>query len=296
MSTDQNQQPLPEYLKLWNFGDPAGTEQKFLEVLPQAEASGNLNYELCLRTQIARTHSLRAQFDEAHALLDAVEPRLTDETKEAHVRFLLERGRTFNSAKKPDQARPAFEQAWDLARAAELHGLAVDAAHMIAIAAKGADQEHWNLKAMEYAEQSADEKAMRWLGALYNNLGWYYHDAGEYEKALAMQEKQLAWYTERGSATDGSRIAKWTVARMLRSLKRYDDAMKIQRELEAEYEASGKHDGFVWEEIAELLLAQDDIEAARPYFAKAHEALGRIDWMKRDYADRLARLGKLAAE
>ena len=289
MSTGQGEQPLPEYLKLWDFQDPAGTEQKFLEVLPQAEASGDLDHELCLRTQIARTHSLRAEFDQAHALLDAIEPRLTDDTKEARVCYLLERGRSYNSAKKIDQARPLFQEAWDRAREYELHGLAVDAAHMIAIAAEGQDQEHWNLEAMKYAEASGDEKAMRWLGSLYNNLGWYYHEAGDFEKALELQEKQVAWYQARGIITGhGFTSAKWAVGRTLRSLKRYDESMVIQRELE-----KGEDDGFVFEEIGELLLVQGDEDGARPYFKRAHEELSKIGWFKADYAERLARIGRL---
>ena len=43
----------------------------------------------------------------------------------------------------------------------------------------------WNLKALELAESSPDERAQRWRASLYNNIGWSYHDQGEYDKALS---------------------------------------------------------------------------------------------------------------
>ena len=41
-----------------------------------------------------------------------IEKRLTDTVPVAQVRYLLERGRTFNSSKKKDEARPWFKKAW----------------------------------------------------------------------------------------------------------------------------------------------------------------------------------------
>ena len=99
---------LPDFDRMWDYSKPDETETRFREVLAKAEASGNLDYELQLRTQIARTFGLRGKFDEAHAELDEVEKRLTDEVPVAHVRYLLERGRAFNSSKKVEKATPLF--------------------------------------------------------------------------------------------------------------------------------------------------------------------------------------------
>ena len=60
------------------------TEQVFRGLLPQAEASGSLSYHLELLTEVAR------------------------------VRYLLERGRAFNSSQKRGQAKPRFVKAWAL--------------------------------------------------------------------------------------------------------------------------------------------------------------------------------------
>src|SRR5438270_383114 len=49
---------MADFDKLWNYGDPAATEQKFLELLPQAEAGNDADYLAQLITQIARTKSV----------------------------------------------------------------------------------------------------------------------------------------------------------------------------------------------------------------------------------------------
>ena len=89
-----------DWIKLWNFQDPAGTRAKFQAILPETKGEDRLE----VLTQIARTHGLQQQFDEAHALLDEVEGALSDETRLARLRYLLERGRAFNSGGTPDKA------------------------------------------------------------------------------------------------------------------------------------------------------------------------------------------------
>jgi hypothetical protein len=86
-------------------------------------------------TQIARTLGLQRKFAEAHALLDAIEPRLTGLPTHVRVRYLLERGRVFNSSGAPERAVPLFAEALELAEADKDEFYAVDAAHMLGIAA-----------------------------------------------------------------------------------------------------------------------------------------------------------------
>src|SRR5260221_332960 len=74
-----------------------------------------------------------------------------------------------------------------------------------------------------------------------------------------------------GSA-DRIRVAKWTVARGYRALGRLDDAEAIQKALVVEFDAVGEPDGYVYEELAEIALARGNVDAARPWAAKAHAA------------------------
>ena len=243
---------LEQFDRFWNYGDPAATEAKFRELLPEAEEGSDL--QLQILTQIARTHGLRGQFDESGALLDEVEGKLTDATPIARVRYLLERGRSRNSSGQPDKGRDQFLEAWDLARehGAEFH--AVDAAHMLGIVEPHEKQVEWAEKAMAYAEQASDRRAKGWLGPLYNNLGWTYHEMGRLDDALETHRKGWEFRKDfdvrRGEKdpdfTPPSRetlIAKWAYARMLRSLERHEEALAMQNELVGDWEGIGEDSG-----------------------------------------------------
>ena len=106
---------------------------RFRAALDSAQGDERLE----LLTQIARTFSLRGQFDEAHKQLSEVERQLSSASPPARIRYLLERGRTFNSAGEKEKARDLFTEAWELAQAVHKEGLAVDAAHMLAITYSG---------------------------------------------------------------------------------------------------------------------------------------------------------------
>jgi tetratricopeptide (TPR) repeat protein len=286
---------LPDPDDLWDYGKPAESEKRFREAL--ARASPSLDYALELRTQIARALGLQGKFEEALAELDAVEKALGagGDLPAARVRLLLERGRVCNSSKQPEKARPLFLKAWELAVGKGIDRHAVDAAHMMAIVVPPEEKDAWNRRAMELAEKSDDEKAKRWLGALYNNMGWDAHDRGDFAEALALHGKCLAWHEAKDPKSGGTRIAKWSVARQLRALGRAEEALARQRALLDEYAALGEQDGFVLEEIGECLLALGKPDEAKPWFRKALGLLEKIDWVREDEA-RIARLRRLAAE
>ncbi len=285
---------LANFDEWWNYNNPAETEQKFRAYLPQAQASGNIGHHAELLTQIARTLGLQRKFMEAHAVLDDVENMLTDELGRAKVRYLLERGRAFNSDNQQTQAKPLFIKAWELGQTLGEDNLAVDAAHMVAIAEEDAQATlDWNLKGMAYAEASADPQAKRWLGSLYNNIGWTYHDMlQDYPKALEIFEKALVWYSARDD-DEMTRIAKWCVARTYRSLGRVTDALTIHQEQLAVYESLGEEPGYTYEELGECLAELGKSNEAQPYFAKAYAVLSQDIWLQHNEPERLARLKEL---
>lgn len=284
---------LRDFDTLWNFNKPAETETAFRELLPVAQNTGDPDLLLQLLTQIARTQGLQRKFEEAHATLDEVQKKLSSQTATAEVRYFLERGRVFNSSKKPDSARPLFEQAFVLADSRGLHNLAVDAAHMVAIAEPESKRQlEWNLKALAIAEQASDEKARAWLGSLYNNIGWTYHGAENFAEALAMFQKALAFREAKGQAPT-IRVAKWCVARTYRSLQRFEDALAIQHSLEKEFAEAQEKDGYVFEELGELYLALSSNPQSREYFSLAYEELSKNEWFKESETKRLQRLKQL---
>jgi tetratricopeptide (TPR) repeat protein len=276
--------------RAWDFDRPAASEARFraeLAALPRGSAAS-----LEVSTQLARAQGLQRKFDAAHATLDAVEQALPGKPERVVVRYLLERGRVFNSSRQPDKAVPLFKDALTLARAAREDFLAIDAAHMLGIAAPAEERLKWNLEAVAMTEKTSDARARRWLASLYNNIGWTYHERGDYTTALAYFEKAVPAWEERGEPR-GVRIARWAVARAYRSLGRYDDALAIQRQLEAEGAAANAPDGYVYEELGELLLARGEGAAARSNFARAVELLGGDTGLRANEPERLSRLRRL---
>jgi tetratricopeptide (TPR) repeat protein len=283
---------LPDFDALWDYSHPDQTEARFCEILLQFPEDDPAFLELL--TQIARAQGLQHKFDHAHQTLDQVERRLGEVASRQRVRYLLERGRVFNSSGNVEEARPLFEQALDLATRLSEDFYAVDALHMLAIIAPPAQSLTLNQQAIKLAESSREERARNWLGSLYNNTGWSYHDMGEYSSALEIFEKAEAWQRSKGRVNE-TRIVAWCVARTLRSLGRTEEALSRQMVLKDEFDSTGENDGYVFEEIGECLLALNRLEEAHPYFLKAHDRLIQDPWLVEKEPDRLARLKKLGS-
>jgi len=243
----------------WEYEDSAKSEAAFRRAM--AEAAGDDRLELL--TQVARARGLQDDFEGAHHLLDQVEGDLGGAGSRPQIRYLLERGRAFNSSGDRKKARGLFQQALEAAVSAGQEGLAVDAAHMVAITLAGTPEaEAWNRRGLELANGSQDPKALSLVPALLNNMAWDLHDFGCLEEALSTFEQALEAWEARGKPRQ-IQIARWSVARCLRSLGRHSEAMTILRDLEAEGEASRSPDPFVFDELAENLLALGDSQAAQ---------------------------------
>ncbi|MEQ1907055.1 MAG: tetratricopeptide repeat protein, partial [Pirellulaceae bacterium] len=291
---------------LWDYNKPAETEAKFRKVLEDTKSSATPAFIAELKTQIARALGLQQKFDEAHRLLDSVQAEIAswhggstgdspsqDRWEKVKMRYLLERGRVFNSSKQSDEALPLFDEAWNLGLECKLDFYAVDAAHMMAIAAPSEQKLEWNQTALALAEKSSEPKARRWRASLYNNIGWDFFSQKKYDSALAMFEKAVPARIEQQQPSE-LRFAKWCVAKTQRMLGQLELALVTQYALEVEYRESGEgEDGYVFEEIAECLLTQGKPSDAKQYFAKAYALLSSDIWLVRDEPERLARMKQL---
>jgi tetratricopeptide (TPR) repeat protein len=206
---------------LWDFADPAASAERF-RTEPAAAGSVAAGE---LATQQARALGLAGRGDEALAVLDGLEA--------AHpvisIRIALERGRLANSAGDAAAAVPHFEQAFDEAVVAGEEFLAIDAAHMLAIADPDRAGE-WTARGIELAESAADPRSQRWGIALHNNLGWLHFDADRLQEALSEFELAAAAAEAHGS-DDQQQIAQWAIGRTYRALGRTADAIRIQEVL-----------------------------------------------------------------
>ena len=275
---------------LWDYSRPDQSEARFRQFLLQIPEDDPAFLELL--TQIARAQGLQHEFERAHQTLDQVERRLGEVPSRPCIRYLLERGRVFNSSGNPERARPLFEEALQAAGKISEDFYAADALHMLAIVAPAEQSLELNLQAIHMAEASKQEKARGWLGSLYNNTGWSYHNLGRYGEALDMFEKAEAWQRSIGNV-ERIRVTQWCVARTLRSLGLIEEALSRQMSLKHELEEAAETDGFVYEEIGECLLSLHRGQEARPYFSKAYKILSEDPWLVEQEPERLAPLKSL---
>ena len=279
---------------LWDFEHPAESEARFRAEVERHPARSREASEAA--TQVARAQGLQREFTNADRTLDGVQRALDAQPLRVRVRYLLERGRRDNSSQRTTQAVAWFEQALAAAANDTLAGAAyyrVDALHMLAIASPPAQQIEWHRRAIAAAETADDVRTRGWRASLLHNLGWTLHDRGEYAAALDCWRQALA-AREAAHDVPRARIARWTVARGLRSLGKLDDAEALQRTLADELQAASAPDGYVFEELAEIALARGDRVAAQPWAAKAIALLGEDADLKANDAARLARLAELA--
>lgn len=280
----------PDFMTLWDFRDPAASAARFHALLAEFPADSDPQYRLELLTQIARSHALQRQFEQAHTLLDEIESRLDASTPRAQLRLWLERGRTLNAAGDGAGARARFEQAWQSGLRLGEDCLAIDAARMVAATAQPQERLRWHQLAMALAERGRDPRAREWLPRLYDSQGWALFELDRLDEARACQQQCLAWHEQRGNQPEAF-IARWSLARLSRAQGRPEQALTELRQLQADMAAAGvREDGYLFEELGENGLMLDD-PATPEYFARAWFLLSREGWLG---AERLARLKRLA--
>ena len=273
--------------ELWNFSDLTATEGHFVDLLADTIDSSD---QAEILTQLARVNGLRAEFGDAHQQLDEAAklgPSLIAET-----RIVLERGRCHNSAGERQRAISCFHQAIDLASRAGDDYLAIDALHMLAIAESPQNQVAWAEKALALARASSDPRSTRWLGPLLNNLGWSYHDLGDFPNALATFESSVDFRRDAGER-EPHLIAQWAVGRCQRSMGNVDEALRIQLRLLADRTAANEVDVYVLEELTECYVAIGDASQAADF---AEQAVNSEKTDKSFPPDRLLRLAELAKQ
>lgn len=173
--------------ELWNFEDPAGSEQRF--AVEETSESHTDSERAELVTQRARALGLQRRFEDGHSLLDS----LGDHSDAVvSTRVALETGRLLNSAGRPAEAVPEFERAARTAATAGLLFLQIDALHMLAIA-DDARSDEWAAQGIDVAQAAPDDRTRRWLVSLYNNVGWRQFDGGRLNEALDNFQRAQEW-------------------------------------------------------------------------------------------------------
>jgi tetratricopeptide (TPR) repeat protein len=218
---------------------------------------------------------------------------LTPDMPRARVRYLLERGRAFNSSGQAHKALPFFEQAWELGRSAGETRLEFDALHMIAIGQPDpARKVEWNLRGIAAVRQTPSQQG--WLPAFYNNLGEAYAAQEDYENALKAFRDMAALDTDAGKPPE--LYTQKDIAKMLRKLGRVEEAMALLIALHKELDRKGQPDGWIDEELAECLLVSGRDAEAKPLFVRAYEAQKNDPWVLKNEPSKLNRMKHLAGK
>lgn len=284
---------LPSIDQLWDYSNPAETRLKFVALFEDQQEHAPLDYLLEIQTQIARTHSKRAEFERAHEILDVVEQQLNNSTPIAQVRYLLERGRTYNSSGQKKKAYNLFVQAYEFGKKIQQFRYSVDAAHMVAIASETLEEKlKWNEHGLKEAQKSDDLNVLGWVGAFHNNMGWDLFAAKRYEEALTHFEKSREFYSKHGYNRH-FQIAKWSIAKTYRFQGKIDAAFEIQSGLLLEQQGLDPS-GYTYEELGELYLVRGKTKSSKVYFKKAYAILSQDVWLRKNEAERLARMEKLS--
>ena len=277
---------------LWDYDDPATSEARFRAAIEAAEAGGDPAAADEARTQLARALGLQGRFDDGHAILDRVDADHPADDR-VRVRARLERGRLRRSSGDPAASVAPFEAAWELARRLGEDGLAVDAAHMLALVDAPPGERTWHQRALDLADASPDPAARGWRGSLWNNIGWARFGraistarwrpsrrrsphaasrAGPRRRASPSGASAAAFARSAGPPRRSPSRSGWPSRRRRPANRR--TATWRRRSASA-----------CWPWVA--------CEEARPYFARAAALLGADAWLAEHEPDRIARLRRL---
>ena len=276
---------------VWDFDDLDASEQRFREQL-EREPDDVGRAEVL--TQLARVEGLRGRFADADRILDEAE-EAAGSSPLVRMRIDLERGRVRRSSGDPEASMPLFVSAFEGAHALPHEFIAVDAAHMAAIAAPDrAQRRAWTDRAIGLARASEDPEVVYWLGPLYNNLATDDFESGHPEAALDAFELALVERERRPENPAAIAHARYGVGRALRELGRAEEASAQLEQAVAWTEETKKPDGWFHEELAEGYAALGRGEDAAAQARLALELLPEQDGSFEQEGERGRRLQELA--
>ena len=123
--TDDETPAAVAWTELWDWSDPAASEQRFRDIAMESRGERRL----VALTQVARALGLQKRYADGREVLAEVAGSPDGMTPEVSTGCALEYGRLLRSEGREAEAAPLFEQAATEAGAAGLEALHVDALH-----------------------------------------------------------------------------------------------------------------------------------------------------------------------
>ena len=287
---------FPDIDGFWDFDDLPSTEVKIKDLVESETASG-VSRSVELITQLARVQGLQRKISEARATLllakDPITKHAGDTNARAEIRFSIEQGRLFGLSMTPAQSLAYFEKAWNEATKANEVFFSIEAAVMLSISRPPKHQNEWLQKALHLAESTVDINAKLWLPQLYVMNGWHSFDFRKFDEALDNFQKALDQPQSIQSPIKRFAV-RWSFARTLRALNRFQEALDIQRELKAEMQTVGKVNGHVFLEMAECFQLLQNLDEAKVHFEQAYKELSLNGWYSDNKSSELSRIQRLS--
>ena len=275
----------------------------FEDIAAEADVAGD-------NTAYAEAASMRAktmlQLGDRHggeAWLEQARARTSVDDPLGWSRYLGVRGRFEWTAKDSAATTATFRELFDYCEANNLYERAVDATHMNALVAPREEHFEWAHKGIAMAEAG---ELTGWLGPLWNNMGWDYVDAGDYEEGLEALEKARIYHYETGQQLS-KLIADYSVAHVKRKM---GDIAVAKTELQGIFDRAsamqeaGHLDAIEWMgfsrwELAEIAVTEGDNQTA---VALMNQALGELEqadmprWDPDDWQEKQARLAEISGQ
>ncbi len=283
---------------IWKPLEPSVSEGTYRTLLSNAQRLEGDERQAWveLLSWIARAEAVQGKIAEARASLEKAEKLLEELAAGCSVtikiRWQLERGRLYILERTPAQGRGLLASAWTMANDVGEDSLAIEIAQLMASSEPQKSQQEWIMRAIDIAEKSVQQKTKHWLGSLYSTLGWKLYDLRQFEKSIAMFEKALGNFMAHGTKRE-SFVAQWSIGKVTRAFGKIEEALRIQQALLVELNLESKHDGRLYEELAECLQMLNRVSEAQPYFELAYKELSSDEWIIDNKPLRLKRLKDL---
>lgn len=278
----------------------------YQQTAKEALAEGNNSLRTEALAQVARMHSILGDYVKGRQWLEDARQIATDAEPMGWSRYLGVRGRfEWQDEKDKPKATATFIEMYEYSKSHELHGRALDAAHMVAIVGTPQEQVRWSLNAIEEAEKAGETG---WLGPLWNNLGWTYEERGEYANMLEALLKAREYHYKSGNehtqlvADFGVARAYWRNDNNIKAREWLDDAFtRAKKRHEAKPEDTEKGEWVGWGHIyfadildseGEKAEALENYKAGRPFLVAA----GIENWWPEQLQKLDAKIAELEAD
>ncbi len=187
----------------------------------RAVEEDNSSVEVEALSQIARMNLIQGNREAAKEALDRAEAKARDTEPMGWSRYLGVKGRYEWKGGDLTSARKTFDEQYTYCVVNDLHGRAVDAAHMMAIVSETVEEQvRWSQLGIEAAEKGDQE---RWLGPLWNNLGGIYYDNKQFDSALSCYRKAREYHW-RYSTETAKLFADYHIGMVLAAMGHFEEA------------------------------------------------------------------------